>query len=169
MSEDKYFPEDSVVKDDFYETFKDSINCIICNKVLRHPQMCMKCQKTFCKKCIDNYPNKNEKCPNGCDDPIYKDDITKNHILSKTKYECKNCGEIIFYDDIQSHLNINCEKQIMTNINQKVSNQYPIEKEEKKKLIKLKPEECDRLVNEGKKIGYLKSKKFIFNNLYNIF
>ena len=71
MNEDEYFPEDSIVKDDLYEVFKNYINCIICNKVLRHPQMCMKCQKNFCKKCIDNYPNKNEKCSPGCDDPIY--------------------------------------------------------------------------------------------------
>ena len=163
MNEYEYFPDDSIVINDIYKTLKDTIICEICNKVLRYPQICMKCQKSFCKKCIDKYPNKNERCPSGCDDPIYKDDVTKNSILSKTKYECKNCGDTIFYDEIQSHLNSNCGSQITTNANQQNLNES-INEEEQKRLIKLQPEEYDRLSNRGESINYIKSKKYFFNN-----
>ena len=161
MSEEEYLPKNSIVKDDLYDLYKDLLTCPLCSEILRQPIICMKCQKSFCKKCLDKYPNKKEKCPNNCDNPIYKDDATKLQILSKTKYECKNCGETVFYDDIESHLNSNCEAQIITTIKEKKVNEYRKEENEKK-LVKLQPEECEHLKTKGKKINYIKSKKFIF-------
>ena len=163
MSEDQYFPKDSIIKDDIYILFKDSLTCAICSKILREPKMCMKCQKIFCKKCIDNYPNNKEKCPYNCNDPIYKDPATTIGILSKTQYECKNCGNIIFYGDIQSHLNSKCENKLKI---EKNLNENKNKKNEEKRLIKIKPEEVENLNNKGKKIDFIKSKKIILINFF---
>ena len=160
MNEDQYFPQDSIIKDDLYIALKDSITCAICSNILREPIMCMKCQKAFCKNCIYNYPNNKEKCPNNCKNPNYKNDITKLQILSKIKYECKNCGDIVSYEDIQSHLKTNCKTKIAININHQ-NDEYPTENEEIK-LKKLKPEETSFLTEKSNNIEYLKSKKIYF-------
>ena len=95
--------ENNVVEDEIYLIFKDSVVCPICSKILINPLMCMKCQKVYCKKCIEEWSKRNDKCPNRCEDPNYQNSIEKNNLLSKLKFKCGKCGEEIFYDNVKNH------------------------------------------------------------------
>ena len=69
--------------DEIYKIFKDSITCPLCINILINPVMCLVCQKTYCKRCIDNWSKNNKKCPNGYENPNYQRSILTNDILSK--------------------------------------------------------------------------------------
>ena len=67
--------------------------------------MCMNCQNVYCKKCIDQWSKKDNKCPNRCENPNYKKSIEKNNILSKLKFKCAKCDKEILYDIVEKHVN----------------------------------------------------------------
>ena len=68
---EKYVNEDTIVKNEIYDTFKESIICNICQKIMIEQVMCLKCQNTYCKKCIEDLKTKGEGCPNHCDNPNF--------------------------------------------------------------------------------------------------
>ena len=116
---EKYINEETVVQNEIYSAFKDDIICPICTNILIEPQMCMNCQNTYCKRCIEDWSKKNNQCPNRCENPNYKRSLEKNNTLSKLKFKCQKCGEEISYNNIESHLT-NCSPEI--NIEKKTTN-----------------------------------------------
>ena len=72
-----YINEETIVKNEIYDAFKDDINCPICRDILIEPQMCMNCQNVYCRKCIEEWSKRNNKCPNRCDNPNYKRSLEK--------------------------------------------------------------------------------------------
>ena len=51
-------------------------------------------------------------CPNGCENPIFKNVIEKNRLITKLKFKCKKgCGAILSFDEIKEHYNSNCLAQ----------------------------------------------------------
>ena len=63
---EKYITEDNLIEDQTYLGIKNLIRCPKCNNIYKNPMQCNKCQKIFCKKCInDSLENKNI-CPNNC-------------------------------------------------------------------------------------------------------
>ena len=155
LEKDDYFKDDSLVEDQLYISLKDLLICPYCHKLLKNPYMCSKCQKNYCKKCLEEYSNM-KKCPNDNKESEFKHSIMINEMLSKLKYKCKNCKKEIFQSDIKSHLEENCEyiglerEKTLADIIQT-----------KKELIKLSPQEM-----ENKKVdASFTSKLFFLNKL----
>ena len=120
---EKYINEGTVVDNEIYQAFKESVICPICTNILIEPVMCMKCQSSYCKRCSEDWSKKNDKCPNRCESPNYQRNLEKNNILSKLKFKCENCGEQIFYEKVEKHINecktndINVRKKRMKKLN----------------------------------------------------
>ena len=101
---DKYANENTIIKNDMYDLFKDYIICPACNSLMIEPFMCIFCQTTFCKHCKEK-----NGCPKRCNNPIIKEVIEKNNYIKKFKFKCINgCGEEILFDDINKHYSSNC-------------------------------------------------------------
>ena len=83
-----FIRQDTVIEDTIFSVFKDSVICPLCSNILINPVMCMNCQSAYCKKCIDEWSEKDKKCPNKCENPNYKKSIEKINILSKLKFKC---------------------------------------------------------------------------------
>ena len=132
---ENYINEETVVNNEIYQVFKDSVICPICSNILINPMMCMKCQNVYCKKCSDDWSKKNDKCPNRCDNPNYQRSLEKNNILSKLKFKCEKCGEQIFYENVQKHIE-NCQPTKDINVRQR-------------RMKKLKKEEIDKIKQKG--------------------
>lgn len=106
---EKYINEETIIKNDNYDSFQDFIICQICQCIMIEPVMCLGCQNYYCKNCIENWKKKSETCPNRCENPIYKNIIEKNRLITKFKFKCiKGCGAEIPFDDIKSHYDSNC-------------------------------------------------------------
>ena len=102
-----------IIENNYYNCFKDLVNCPICLNILIDPVICIKCQNCFCKKCINEWLKNNEKCPNYCSGPNFQE---KNKtLLSQLKFTCKKCKIVINYDDISKH-HISCNKKKNNNI-----------------------------------------------------
>ena len=153
LEKNEYFTDDSVVEDQLYLSLKDLLICPYCHKLIKNPFMCNKCQKNYCKKCLEDYSNM-KKCPNDNKESEFKHSIMINEMLSKLKYKCNNCKEEILQSDIKSHLETNCEyvelehEKTLAEIIQT-----------KKELIKLSPQEM-----EGKKVDNSFTSKIFFLN-----
>ena len=146
---EKYITEDNLIEDQTYLGIKNLIRCPKCNNIYKNPMQCNKCQKIFCKKCInDSLENKNI-CPNNCTDPNFQESEDKNCLLSLLKFLCKNCQHEINYNDVESHLNNGCA----TNA---VETKLFYEIFAKKKLKKIKEDEINKL--KGKEVNHLSSK-----------
>ena len=110
---DQYTNEETVIKNEVYESLKDNILCQICQCFMLEPIICLNCQNYFCKNCVESWKKKSNLCPLNCKNPIYKNVIGKNNLISKLKFKCiKGCGEEILYDNIKEHYNSNCENKI---------------------------------------------------------
>lgn len=133
---ENYMNEKYAVKDEIYNAIKDSIFCPICNDVMITPIMCMKCQNSFCRKCIENWEKFNKKCPNRCANPEYKKSLFISQILSKIKFECKDCNSILNYDEMKKHFYSKCETEKLEielyNYERQLSSQGIFEKLEEK-------------------------------------
>lgn len=154
----EYINEDYVIKDEIYDSIKDSIICQICRDIIVIPMKCMKCPNIFCIKCIEKWNSRNKTCPNRCQNPNYKYNEPMFKKLSKLKFECKNCNNIIKYDDMRKHFYSKCGKE---EIDSKVYNREFIlgnkeifEKIDNKKIILKAPK------------MKLNSKLIIIYNLY---
>ena len=102
--------------DDIYnksesEKMKDLLTCPICLNILISPVQCNKCNKCFCKMCIDNYANSKSVCPFRCENPLYNPNKFVENILAILKFKCNNgCDKIINYEDLQKHYEEDCDK-----------------------------------------------------------
>ena len=159
---DEYINDDTIVEDDFYNSFKDSVACPLCLCILIDPVMCMNCQNVYCKKCVDDWAKKDKKCPNRCENPNYQKSLVKNDILSKLKIKCKFCKMIVQYNEVQNHKE-NCIKDKMESYEIIES---PTPTPTLDKLKKLTSEEIRTFKNEGKNVTYINSKKNILLILY---
>lgn len=104
-----YLNQDFVIKDTIYESSKDNIFCPICQDIKIKPVMCMNCQNTFCRSCIEKWNNYKNYCPNRCIYPDYKYGILIGNIVSKLKFKCKDCHEIINYENMEKHVLSKCD------------------------------------------------------------
>ena len=108
---EEYVNEETIIKNETYETLKDLVICPICQCFMLEPVICLICQNYFCKKCIECWIKKvgRNSCPNNCQDSIIKNVIEKNNLLFKLKFKCVNgCQEEIFYNDLEKHYKTNC-------------------------------------------------------------
>ena len=122
---EEYVNENTIVKNEMYNAFKDSIICHICSRIMIEPVICLSCQDTFCKNCY----KKNGSCQK-CNNSNIQDVIDKNRHITKFKFKCiKKCGAEIPFDEINSHYNSGCEKKIKTLSPQEAAN-YRKEKKE---------------------------------------
>ena len=94
------------------ENLNDLITCPICLNLLISPLQCNKCNKCFCKGCINDYEKKdNYVCPFKCENPEYNPNKFVNNVLSILKFKCKNgCDKIIKYDELEKHYQEDCDK-----------------------------------------------------------
>ena len=147
---EEYVNENTIVKDNIYEVFKDSITCIICKSIMIEPVICLGCQNIFCKKCKENLKNNGENCPEKCPNPIINDVIGQNNFITKFKFNCiKGCGEEIPFNEIKNHYSSDCLSQ-------------------KKKIKALSKEEVAKYREKvNKDIDKIKSNLIIF--IYNYF
>ena len=153
---ENYINENTIIKDDLYNAFKESVTCPLCLSILINPVMCMKCQNVFCKRCINDWTKKDEKCPNRCTEPNYQRCLGKNEILSKLKFKCETCGNNYNYEEAQKHLN-SCypgqikEDEIKIENNEKTTNEPKFEK--------ISRDEIEKLKRQGNDVTYITGKK----------
>ena len=149
MEKEDYFTDDCIVESELYLKLKDLLICPICKKLYKDPLMCSGCQSTYCQRCIENYI-KNNICPKNCKKIKFSKSISKNELLSKLKYKCKNCQEEVIQSNIKAHLESNCEKK-----EEKVKTLSETFLQ-KKALVKLTPKEMRNIDKE--KINHFTSK-----------
>ena len=113
---EKYVNEKTIIKDNIYDLFNESITCQSCKCIMIDPVICLGCQNTFCKKCHDKLKESGENCPGKYENPNITDVNPKINYISKFKFKCiKGCGEEIMFNDIKAHYNSNClAKKIKT-------------------------------------------------------
>ena len=150
---EEFINNDTIVKDDVYKVFKESVSCPLCFNILINPIMCSKCQIVFCKSCISKLDNKGEKCPNNCTDPNYQNSIGKNEILSKLKFNCKKCSSIIPYDNVKNHQKTCNQNQNIANVNVN-----KVEEKKERKIKKITLEEVDKYKREGNSVTLITGK-----------
>ena len=83
---------------DVFNVNQDEIVCGICLDILISPRQCNSCENNFCTKCFIG------KCPYRCKDSETKESsrLLKN-LLSKLKFECEKCLNIVDYDRAINH------------------------------------------------------------------
>ena len=145
---EEYINKETVIKNDIFKLFDESVTCLICKNILINPVMCMNCQNVYCKNCTEKWSKENQKCPNGCDNQNYQKCITKNEILSKLKFKCAKCGDEILYDDAKKHHD-SCDSNNI-NVDEIKTLKVP-------KIARLTSEEIERIKGEG--IEYISGKK----------
>ena len=148
---EEYVNEETIVKNEKYESFKENIYCPICECLMIEPIMCFNCQNYFCKKCVEDWKGKNNNtCPNSCPNPVLKEVIGKNRLIAKFKFKCiKGCGAEIPFEEINNHYKSNCIKEKKENEN---SN-----KENKIKIL-TKEEMSKKNLKKNAKIQHMRSK-----------
>ena len=151
----------TIVEDDIFKIFKNSVICPICKSILVEPQLCLKCQNNFCKKCIDKWSENNNECPNKCSEPEYKGSMGKKDILSKLKFKCQKCEETYFYNEIKNHYE-NCTQKNFSRYMSKDDTSFysEINEDNKKKLEHISNEELSKLEKDGVEVTNIKGKKF---------
>ena len=108
LEKDEYFTDDCIIKDQLYSSLKDLITCPLCQKILKNPYMCCKCQKSYCKKCLEENSNL-KTCPNDKEETQFIHSVFAEDMLSKLKYKCKNCLKEVIQSDIKAHIQDNCQ------------------------------------------------------------
>jgi len=144
-----YINDNTVVKDSFYESIKDSIICPICLDLMIKPFMCMNCLNNYCRRCIGYWSNVKDCCPNRCQNTEYKSCLFIEKLLAKLKFTCKDCYSVINYEQMERHILSKCDtievnnlidknsyskKGILRKINKKRTNQKKINEEIKFKI-----------------------------------
>ena len=158
---EEYINTKTIIEDEIYKAFKQSVTCPICNNILIEPLICMKCQKIYCKKCINSLTSNNQKCPNGCLNPFFENCLGIIEILSKLKFKCKKCEKQIEYKEVQEHYEFHSkkdkEKKDKEKKDKRKKNKEKKEKDKKNKEIK--NESNSNIKNEN---SCITSKKIIF-------
>ena len=136
---DEVINTNTIIEDEIYTAFKDSVICPICKSILVEPQLCLKCQNNFCKKCIDKWSENNNECPN----------------------KCQKCEETYFYNEIKNHYE-NCTQKNFSRYMSKDDTSFysEINEDNKKKLEHISNEELSKLEKDGVEVTNIKGKKF---------
>ena len=150
---EQYVNENTIIKNNTYELFQELIFCPICERLMIEPVICLGCQNNYCKNCIENWKKKGGSCPNKCKDPIFKDVIGRNRLISRFSFKCiKGCGAEIPFDDISTHYNSNC-----LNNNSNTVNKIESPNNKQSKMKQLTKDETAKL-RENKTIKHMSSK-----------
>ena len=152
---ESYVNNETLIESEISKLLKSSIICPLCKNILINPVICLICQNTYCKKCIDNWSLNNSNCPNKCDNPNYQKSLGKIDILSKLQFTCVGCGLEIPYLEAEKHHISCCPDKTSKDMNSHQTPKGP-------RLKKLKSEEVNNLKKEGNEVTYLTSKKKIF-------
>lgn len=66
------------------------------------PVDCIKCDESFCKKCLDDWRKKNDSCPTCRNKPIETKQINKKYaaMLRKVQLFCNECKEPLSYEEL---------------------------------------------------------------------
>ena len=107
----KFINSETLIKDEIYKNYEYSLCCAICSDILIEPTFCMNCQTVYCKTCIDDWTKKSNSCTNRCENPKFEKSILQQEILSKLKFICQSCDEVINYDDVKQHSLIKCTNE----------------------------------------------------------
>ena len=158
---ENYININNLINNEINNILKDLVICTLCSNILIDPYMCMKCQKVYCKKCIDEWKDKekDDKCPNKCENPNYQKSLEKNNILCKLKFKCEKCENEFLYEELIKHI-ANCSGQaekgenINNGINENIST---------RRLRKISKNEAEKLKIKSTKIT---SKLNIFYNYF---
>ena len=164
MDIQKYVNAKTIIKNELYDSFKVNLICPKCKYLMIQPVMCIICQSTFCKKCLEKCKDDKGLCQKKCKKSNYKDLIGKNIHITKFKFKCINgCGEEIPFSDIQKHYNKKCK-----NIKKPKKLEKPIVQDnEHKQLNILSPQQVAKLKkNSSDKIPYITSKKKLYLNIF---
>ena len=108
-----FISKDELIDQSNFKSIENISICPLCNGIIINPFVCEKCEKCFCKTCIDKYMDENgkNKCPFNCDKTSFKRSIFLTNILSQLKFKCKNgCDKIIEYQNLEIHYNEECPK-----------------------------------------------------------
>ena len=106
---EKYINEKTIIKNNIYDLFNESIKCQSCKCIMIEPVICLICQNTFCKKCEQKLKENGENCPGKCNIPKITEVNPKNNLITKFKFKCiKGCGKEILFNEIKDHYNTNC-------------------------------------------------------------
>ena len=138
---ENYINKDTIILNEVYKIFEQSVICPLCQNIYIKPVICMKCQSVFCKRCIENWSKNDEKCPNKCEAPQYNDCLTKYDILSKLIFNCVGCDKEIKYNDAEKHHNSCCPGKTSADMNKK--------KNQKEKMKKLSIEDIEKYKKEN--------------------
>ena len=145
----------TIISDNIYQMFKDTVICPLCKSIFINPVMCLKCQNTYCQKCIDKWKQENEKCPDNCDEPNYQECKGKIDILSNLKFICVGCGIEITYKEAKDHHESCCPDKTSDNIDIFKK----LRKAPEVKMVKLSSQEVDALKKQGSEMSYITGKK----------
>ena len=151
---EQYINDDTLIENEYYNLFQESIMCPLCLCILIKPLMCLECQNVYCQKCIDSWAKKDNKCPNRCTNPNYKRAIAKEDILSNLLFKCKDCKLTIKYNEVEKHMKVCCVGIVET---------YEINNNSKSKNFQnLSTEELENFKKQGREINYINSKNKLF-------
>ena len=97
----KFGIENIVNKD---EKNLDKYACSECNKLLYHPQKCMKCGKNYCSDCIKINNEKNKKCK-FCDGNEFETSAALVFdLINNIKVYCDICKKELNYESALNHV-----------------------------------------------------------------
>ena len=144
---DELINTNTIVEDEIFNIFKDSVLCPVCKSIFINPVLCLKCQNSFCQKCIEDKSKNDEECPNKCIEPNFQKSMGKNDILSKLKFNCQKCGGEYYYHEIRKH-NETCNSIKPLNENNK-----------KSKFIRITAEDFSDIRKKGQEVIYVTGKK----------
>ena len=119
--ESKFISNFTIVENEFYKIFKNNVICPICHNIFFEPMICIKCQSSFCKKCI--YKT-GENCPNKCFDFSLMKDLNKEEILKKIELKYIKNEKIIKYEELKRFIpyQSSSKMEIIFNLKDKIKN-----------------------------------------------
>lgn len=158
MNKKKIFNDDTVIKNDIYNSLKDLIICSLCSNIMIDSKMCMTCQSSFCNECLEEYLKSNKnKCPKGCNNPNFEKNIEGNNLIVKFSFKCIKCRKEMKYNDLLKHYETECSLRNSTNNN---NNNLAHKKTLSHKGFKiLTNSQMEQLRNEGNDIKSMVGKK----------
>ena len=81
----------------------DTFTCQICLEKVANPSLCPYCSKLFCEKCIFDWLNKQNECPN-CDRKVATTNLVKIRWLEDIQKMCSVSTEVDDEDSCDLHM-----------------------------------------------------------------